>query len=65
MQHEDIISVARQVAVGGNASALGPPAMGFMMIAGVSLQNMVLGPVIYLLLATVLIWVACSVQWRH
>ena len=25
LQHEDIISVARQVAVGGNASALGPP----------------------------------------
>jgi MFS family permease len=47
------------------ASALGPPAMGFMMIAGVSLQNMVLGTVIYLILATILIWVACSVQWRH
>ena len=47
------------------ASALGPPAMGFMMIAGVSLQNMVLGTVIYLILATVLIWIACSVQWRH
>ena len=47
------------------ASALGPPAMGFMMDAGVSLENMALVPVVYLILATVLIWIACMVPWRR
>ena len=42
------------------ASALGPPAMGFMMDAGVSLENMVIGTVIYIAIATALIWYACA-----
>ena len=38
---------------------------GFMMDAGVSLENMALVTVVYLILATVLIWIACMVPWRR
>lgn len=41
------------------ASALGPPAMGYMMDAGVSLENMVIGTVIYIAIASGMIWYAC------
>lgn len=44
------------------ASALGPPAMGWMMDAGISLQHMVLGTIVYLAISTVLIWLAYRAQ---
>lgn len=47
------------------ASALGPPAMGYMMDAGISLEAMVLGTVVYLVAATVLIWFACATFSRR
>lgn len=47
------------------ASALGPPAMGWMMDAGIRLESMAIGTVIYLALSTVLIWIACAAQRRR
>ncbi len=47
------------------ASALGPPAMGWMMDADIRLESMAIGTVIYLTVATGLIWIACRAQLRE
>ena len=47
------------------ASALGPPIMGWMLDAGISLQAMAIGTVVYLVIATGLIRLACSSQLRR
>ncbi len=47
------------------ASALGPPALGWMMDAGIALESMVLGTVIYIVIASGLIWFACAAQLRR
>ena len=47
------------------ASALGPPALGWMIDAGIALESMVLGTVIYLAFASALIWFACAAQLRR
>ncbi len=46
------------------ASALGPPAMGWMMDAGIHLQTMAIGTVTFVAFATGLIWIASIVQVR-
>lgn len=46
------------------ASALGPPAMGWMMDAGIRLDTMAIGTVIILIAAIGLTWVACRAQLR-
>jgi len=47
------------------ASALGPPALGWMIDAGIALESMVLGTVIYIAFASGLIWFACAAQLRR
>jgi hypothetical protein len=44
------------------ASALGPPAMGWMMDAGIRLESMAIGTVVFLIAATGLTWIACRAQ---
>ena len=47
------------------ASALGPPALGWMIDAGFRLESMVIGTVIYIAIASGLIWFACAAQLRR
>ncbi len=47
------------------ASALGPPALGWMIDAGFRLETMVIGTVIYIAIASGLIWFACAAQLRR
>lgn len=47
------------------ASALGPPAMGWMMDAGIRLGTMAIGTVIILIASIGLTWIACRAQLRE